>query len=86
MALLLTEDLEPRSHAGAGSPLGQHFVKTGRLEPEDGRLLARMRQYRMLAEYSRDFMLDRATVEQDHAECEAFIGKIRRLIDAVDLL
>ena len=37
VALLLTEGLEPRSHAGTASMLGLHFVKTGRMDPEDAR-------------------------------------------------
>ena len=39
VALLLTEGLEPRSHAGTASMLGLHFVKTGRMDPEDARYL-----------------------------------------------
>lgn len=82
LALLLTEGVEPKSRAGAGTLLGQHFVRTGVLGPEDARLLARMRQYRMLAEYSRDFLLDGPTVEQDRNDCRAFVDKVRTLIAA----
>lgn len=45
VAVLLTEGVEPRSHAGTASMLGLHFVKTGRMGPEDARLFARIQKY-----------------------------------------
>lgn len=63
VAILLTEGLEPRSHTGVANLLGLHFVKTGRLDPDDARLFARLQKYRVEADYSVAFVLTRAAVD-----------------------
>jgi uncharacterized protein (UPF0332 family) len=80
MAVLLTEGLEPRSHTGVASLLGLHFVKTGRLDPDDARLFARLQKYRIEADYSVGFVLTRDAVEEDLAACRAFIERVRAVI------
>ena len=67
VALLLTEGLEPRSHGGTASLLGLHFVKTGRMDPQDARLFARIQKYRLEADYGRDFVLTEAALREDLA-------------------
>jgi uncharacterized protein len=81
VALLLTEGVEPRSHAGVSSLLGQHFVKTGRLDPADARLFLRLQKYRVEADYSRDFVLTRDAIEEDLAACRGFLERVRAAID-----
>jgi len=80
VALLLTEDLQPRSHAGVASLFGLHFVKTARVSADDGRLLARMQKYRAEADYGRDFVLTAEALEEDLAACRGFIDRVRRVI------
>ena len=79
-ALLLTEGLDPRSHAAVAQRLGLHFIKTGRLEPGDGRLFARLQKYRLEADYSVEFVLTREALEEDFAGCGAFVERARALI------
>jgi uncharacterized protein (UPF0332 family) len=43
-ALLLTEGVEPQTHAGVSSMLGMHFVVSGRLAPEHAKELARLKR------------------------------------------
>jgi uncharacterized protein (UPF0332 family) len=77
VALLLTEGIEPRSHAGTASLLGLHFVKTGRMGPEDARLFSRIQKYRLEADYGRDFVLTEAALREDLASCQGFFDRVR---------
>lgn len=77
VALLLTRGLEPRSHTGVANLLGLHFVKTGRFDPDDARLFARLQKYRVEADYSTDFVLTRKAIEEDLAACRAFVERVR---------
>jgi uncharacterized protein (UPF0332 family) len=83
VALLLAEGLDARSHAGVGQLLGLHFVKTGRLDPDDGRLFARLQKYRIEADYSTAFVVTREALEQDLAACDGFLARVRALIAAI---
>ena len=80
VALLLTQGLEPRSHTGVANLLGLHFVKTGRLDPGDARLFARLQKYRIEADYSAEFVATRDAIEEDVAACRAFIERARAAI------
>jgi uncharacterized protein (UPF0332 family) len=79
IALLLTEGIEPRSHAGTANLLGLHFVKTGRMTPEDARLFTRIQKYRLEADYGRDFVLTDAALREDLASCQGFLDRVREL-------
>lgn len=82
VALLLTQGLEARSHAGVANLLGLHFVKTGRLDSGDARIFARLQKYRVEADYSTEFVLTRPTLDEDVAACAAFVDRIRTVIIA----
>jgi len=83
VALLLTEGLEPRSHSGTASLLGLHFVKTGRMGPEDARLFARIQKYRLEADYGRDFVLTNDALREDLVSCQGFLDRARGTIAAL---
>ena len=82
VALLLTESLQAKSHAGVAQLLGLHFVKTGRLDPDDARLFARLQKYRVEADYSTEFVLTKNALEEDLAACRAFVQRVRGVIAA----
>jgi uncharacterized protein (UPF0332 family) len=82
VALLLTEGIEPRPHAGTASLLGLHFVKTGRIGAEDVRLFARIQKYRLEADYGRDFVLTEEALREDLASCQGFLDRVREVIAA----
>jgi uncharacterized protein len=85
MALFLTEGIEPRSHTGLLSLLGLHFVKTGRLPPDDARFVARMQKYRIEADYNHSFVLMREGVLEDYDSCEGFLTRVRELVTSAGL-
>lgn len=80
VALLLTEGIEPRSHAALVGLLGQHFIRTGRLAADDGRLVARMQKYRQEADYGRSFVVTTTAATEDLVDCEGLLARIRVLI------
>ena len=82
VALLLTQELEPRSHAGVTQMLGLHFVKTGRLSADDARLFARLQKYRLEADYSTAFVLTKPALEEDFSACSALVERIRAVVAA----
>ena len=79
-ALLFTQGLEARSHAGVAQLLGLHFVKNGPLAADDARLFARLQKYRIEADYSTSFPLTTEALEEDLTACSAFIRRIRDVI------
>ena len=80
IAVLLTEGVEPRSHAGTVSLLGLHFVKTGRMGAEDARLYARIQKYRIESDYGRDFPLTLDALREDLEACEGFLDRARGIV------
>jgi len=79
VALLLTEGVEPRSHAGTAGLLGLHFVKTGRMGAEEARLFARIQKHRIEADYGRDFVLTEAALREDLVSCQGFLDRAREI-------
>ena len=80
IAVLLTEGVEPRSHAGTLSLLGLHVVKTGRMGAEDARLFARIQKYRIESDYGRDFALTPDALREDLEACEGFLERARGVV------
>jgi uncharacterized protein (UPF0332 family) len=67
-ALILSRDIEPKTHAGAIHLFNQEFVRTGVVASSHNRLLGGLQRARELADYDAavTFSADDAT-----AECEA---------------
>ena len=57
-----------------------HFVKTGRLDPDDARLVAGLQKYRVEADHSAEFVLTKDALEEDLAACSAFVQRVRGVI------
>jgi uncharacterized protein (UPF0332 family) len=80
VAVLPTEAIEPRSHAGTASLLGLHFVKTGRMGADDARLFARIQKYRIESDYGLDFPLTPGALREDLEACEGFLDRARAIV------
>jgi uncharacterized protein (UPF0332 family) len=63
-ALLLTQKIERSKHAGVESALIQHFVKTGIIETEYGRIFDYIRKKREESDYSARITLDDETAQK----------------------
>jgi hypothetical protein len=79
-ALLLTKDLEPRSHEGALRLLSLHFVKSGRLDREAAHLFSRLMKYREEADYTASIEYTAEDVAGFRAEVEIVSARITDLI------
>jgi uncharacterized protein len=81
-ALLLTEGVEPKSHAGLVRLFGEHWIRPGKLPTRDNLLLTRMGAYRQASDYSYGFPLG---MEETGAEIECvaeFVDRIAVLVES----
>lgn len=79
-ALLLTVDLDVKSHEGALRQLSQHFVKPGRLAPESSHLFSRLMKYREEADYNPSYVFTEGDVRSLRRECTTFAEVLAGLI------
>ena len=81
-AVLLTEGLEARSHAGVEHLFNLHFVRTGRIEPSRAKALARLQQFRLQADYSRAFRFTREGAAEELTLAEETFAALHGWIEA----
>jgi uncharacterized protein (UPF0332 family) len=81
-ALLLTEGVEPQTHAGVSSMLGMHFVVPGRLAAEHAKELARLEQFRTEADYNRFFVFTTEGAAEEIGVADRFCSAGRALLEA----
>jgi uncharacterized protein len=79
-ALLFSLGLEPTSHRGVGSLLGEHFVRPGLLSPELARLVSRMHADRHDADYVVQAVFTTAEGAEAIADAERFLEAVRTLL------
>jgi uncharacterized protein len=82
LAALLTEGVEPRSHAGVGAMLGLHFIVPGRLPPERAKELSRLEQFRSEADYNRFFIFTPDSALEEVVVAERFCAELGAWLDA----
>ena len=75
-AMLLTKELEPKSHEGALRMFGLHFVKQGIFEPEDSHVFSRLMKYRQEADYNPSYVFTPEDFIEFRKEAEMLIQKI----------
>lgn len=72
-ALLLTQRIERSKHAGVESAFIHHFIKTGIIEKEYGKIYDYIRKKREESDYSARITIDKETAEKVFHEAEKFI-------------
>lgn len=81
-ALLLKKGLPAvRKHSTVIQQIGQHFVKTGVLSREYGKLLHRLFELRMSGDYDEKFNAEEAEVMINMVQTEALLTDMQALID-----
>ena len=80
-ALLIANKIPAHSHDGNVTQFGLHFVKTGKVGREDGKLLSHLLTMRLKGDYSDRFGLTEADVLPYMEPTEAFIKKIAALAE-----
>lgn len=80
-ALLIANKIPAHSHEGNVTQFGLHFVKTGKVDREEGKLLSHLLTMRLKDDYSDRFGLTGADVLPYIEPTEAFIKKIAELAE-----
>jgi len=75
-ALLLTQRIERSKHAGVESAFIQHFIKTGIVETEYGKIYDYIRKKREESDYSARITIDKETAEKVFDNAEKFIVRL----------
>lgn len=79
-ALLLDKGVHFKSHAGAIRALGLHFVSTGLLSPEEGKLISRLQSMRSSGDYDDLFDWTEDKVRPMFEPTENLLGRLRQMI------
>jgi uncharacterized protein (UPF0332 family) len=81
-ALLLQNNINARTHTGCKTQFGLHFVKTGKVPLEQGRLYADLMDWRQKGDYGDMFDFDMETVQPLFVPVENLLNTIKALIEA----
>lgn len=79
-ALLLSNQITTSSHAGVSRMMNLHYVKTGKLEKEEGELLGRLFRMRQTGDYDDLSDWTEAEIMPLFPFVQQLINKIRSLI------
>lgn len=77
-ALLFEKGLRFRKHGRVHAAFGEHFVKTGKIDPRFHRWLLDAFDRRILADYDVDVAIDGDEAAEALDRARAFVGEVRR--------
>jgi uncharacterized protein (UPF0332 family) len=80
-ALLASAKLASPKHSGVKSLFDRHFVKTGKVSKEDGRLYNKLFEARLEGDYVDYVVFDQATVKPWIAKVRGFVETVSRLLE-----
>lgn len=80
-ALLIANAIKAQTHAGIISLFGQHFVRTGIVSRDDGKLYAQLFSYRLKGDYEDNYDLDIEEIKPLVEPVKAFISRISLLAE-----
>lgn len=83
-ALLLSNHISTNSHAGVSRMMSLHFVRTGKLEKEEGKLLAQLFRMRQSGDYEDLTDWSEEEIMPLFQPVEILIGKIQSLVLTMD--
>ena len=81
-ALLLTKDLEPRSHEGVLRLFSLHFVKEGIFPPNHSHVLSKMMKYREEADYNPAYTFTKEDYTEFREEVISVAEDARKYLNA----
>lgn len=79
-ALLYKNGILTSSHSGTRQKFGEHFIKTGIIERDFGKLFTELSEKRLKGDYNDFFDFNEETVLQLFPKVEKFIDEIERKI------
>ena len=80
-ALLISRQIETKSHAGALRMLSLHFTKTNKLSIDLNRFYADLFDNKQSSDYADFTYFDREMVEGIHKQAIVFIDTVKKLIE-----
>ncbi len=80
IALLLKNGIETRSHDGVRTQFGLHFIKTGVIDKQQGKLFSKLFDFRQKGDYGDLFDYDEVTVKPLIDKVREFIEELKRHI------
>jgi len=80
-ALFIRKEIVAHTHSGMLTQFSNHFVRTGRVQLEDGSFLARLFQQRQKADYNCAYDISKEEALSLKEPTHNFIGKINSLIN-----
>lgn len=83
-ALLRHKDLRFRKHSSVHAAFGEHFAKTGAMDPKFHRWLLDAFDERLLGDYGLDAALDPGSVALRLAQAREFLAATRRFLEESD--
>jgi len=82
-AVLLTKGLVRDKHAGVQGAFGEHFVQSGDIEREYGRIFSVARKAREESDYADQLTFTREYAEKHLADAELFVARMERYLKDV---
>ena len=83
LALLSTQDLASAKHSGVRALFNEYFVKTGVVPVEQGRLFARMYDFRQKSDYGDFVQIEAERVAEWCGRAAAFIEDLDGTIEGI---
>ena len=80
MALLLNADLNPTTHNGAKSNFTEHFIKTGKIDKEYGKIYSQLFTWRQKGDYDDMFDFSEEKVIPYFEPVSKFIALIEEMV------
>lgn len=80
IALLLSKDIKSTTHDGGRYQFGLHFIKTGKIDKEVGKLFSKLFDLRQKGDYGDLYDYDAEIAEPLIPLTKEFIEEIKRLI------
>lgn len=85
LALLLNSELKPITHTGAKSNFSEHFIKTGKIPKEFGKIYSQLFTWRQKGDYDDFFDFTQEKVMPYFKPVEEMISTIEKLLEDQNL-
>lgn len=84
LALLINDGHKTSTHRGIVALLGMHYIKTGILSIEEGKMYSRLQSMRDESDYNCAFTASQEDIEPYVAQVGEFLTKIRHFLTCLD--
>lgn len=82
-AILITKGMDSRKHSGIISLFNQHFVKTGLVARDFGKMLAKTRDIRESSDYEDFYIISKEEAKLAISNAERFIREIEKILKEI---